>query len=91
MEFIFKQTTATTGNYVGRSACIYSIFAYSDNIWTYPSNLARTGHMYNWYGLETVFPSAVYAYNKYNDDNKLMTASDVDSKIEDSWTWGEYD
>ena len=91
MEFIFKQTTATTGNHVGRSACIYSIFAYSDNIWAYPSNLARTGHMYDWYGLETVFPSSVYAYNKYDVDNKLMTASDVDSKIEDSWTWGEYD
>lgn len=90
LVFTFKQV-AGTDNSATKCAGIYSIFAYTNNTWATPSNLAETGHIYNWYGLETVFPSSVYAYNKYNADNKLMTASDVDSKIEDSWTWGEYD
>lgn len=87
--FTFKQV-AGTESLATRNACIYSIFAYTSNTWVTPSNLAETGHMYTWYVNDTVFPSGVYS-GLHTAGYKLLTESEVESKIQDSWTWGEYD
>lgn len=86
--FTFKQV-AGTGSWSTKNAIISSIFAYTTNTWTTPSNLAATGHMYTWFGNNTIFPSAVYA-GKYHTDYQLLTKSQVESKINESWTWAEY-
>lgn len=80
-------------NYTGTSApLIYNIFAYGSNLWNYKNSLINWGHLYKIdINKNACFPSSLYVNNSTATANKLLSSSEVDSKIEDSWTWGEYD
>lgn len=80
-------------NHTGTSApTILNIFAYGPNLWAYKNSLVNWGHLYKIdINKNACFPSSLYVNNVISTTNKLLSSSEVDSKIEESWTWGEYD
>lgn len=87
LEFIFS-----VGSYTGETAPrIFNIFAYGTNLWTWKNYLTLWGHLYIIdKDKNACFPSSLYVNNALTPANKLLSSSEVDSKIEESWTWGEY-
>lgn len=63
-------------NYTGLE--IYKIFGFGGVGWKTPSNMAKTGHLYNWnYNQDAYFPSDIYA----NNNKILATQEYVTGKI----------
>lgn len=63
-------------NYTGLQ--IMKIFGFGGVGWTTPSNMAKTGHLYNWnYNQDAYFPSDIYA----NNNKILATQEYVTGKI----------
>lgn len=88
LEFIFS-----VGDYTGETAPrILNIFAYGSNLWSWKNNLTHWGHLYTIdKDKNAYFPSNLYVNNSSAINNRLITISEVDSRIKNSWTWGEYD
>lgn len=88
LEFIFS-----VGSYTGESApYIINIFAYGTNLWRASNSLTEWGHLY-WIDKDknACFPANIYLNDTTSPQNKLLSSSEIDTKISDSWAWGEYD
>ena len=61
LRLTFSITSITAGNY-NNALTVLDIFGIGDTYWAYPSNMAKTGHIYTWDASQnTSFPAGVSA------------------------------